>query len=385
MSGLDFEHSGDQRMIQESVRRFAEAEVKPHAREWDRTGAFPKAAVRGLAELGLMGMFVEAEYGGAALDMVAGTIALEEIARHDGSLALTVASHNSLAIGHLRRAASAAQKQRWLPALASGEKLGAWALTEADSGSDAAALKTTAVRSSADRWRLNGTKNFITQGSVGDVFVVMARTNPSAPKTRGISAFVLERGMKGFTQSAIHGKLGMRASDTAELCFEDVEVPDANRLGEVDGAFMDVMAVLEGGRIGIGALGVGIARGALEEARQYALDRRQFGKPLADFQAIQWMLADMAMEIDAARLLVRRAANAVDRGEPLGAAASQAKLFASETSVRAAMKAIQIHGGYGYVREFPVERYLRDAKLLEIGEGTSEVQRIIIARSILGG
>jgi alkylation response protein AidB-like acyl-CoA dehydrogenase len=265
----------------------------------------------------------------------------------------------------------------------------------------------TTAKKQGDRWILNGSKNFITQGSVGDVFVVMARTNPSAKKTQAITAFVLERGMKGFAQAPIHGKLGMRASDTAELRFEDVEVPDENRLGEVDGAFLDVMAVLEGGRIGIGALGVGIARGALEEARQYALDRRQFGHPIADFQAIQWMLADMAMEIDAARLLVHRAANLADRGESLlsdgigspsaarrrtcsadnarGRAASQAKLFASEVAVRSAMKAIQIHGGYGYTREFPVERYLRDAKLLEIGEGTSEVQRMIIARSLLRG
>jgi alkylation response protein AidB-like acyl-CoA dehydrogenase len=383
---MDFELSGQERMIQDSVRRFCEAHVKPFAGEWDKKGTFPKEAVKGLAELGLMGMYVDADLGGAALDMASGVIALEEIARYDGSLALTVASHNGLAIGHIRRAGTEAQKKRWLPVLASGEKLGAWGLTEANSGSDSAAMLTTASKKGADRWILNGTKNFITQGTVGEVFVVMARTGgQDKKKTQAVSAFVLERGMKGFTQSPIHGKLGMRASDTAELRFEDVEVPDENRLGAVDGAFADVMYVLERGRVGIGALGVGIARGALEESRQYGLDRHQFGKPIAEFQAIQWMLADMAVEVDAARLLVRRAAERADKGESLSPYASQAKLFASEASVRAAMKAIQIHGGYGYTREFPVERYLRDAKLLEIGEGTSEVQRMIIARSILGG
>jgi len=378
---MDLELNDDQRMIQESVRRFAESEVKPRASELDEKCEFPWDAVRGLSDLGIMGMFVEPEYGGSGLDYVSGTIAIEEIARHDASLALTVASHNSLCIGHLRVAGTEDQKQKWLPDLAAGKKLGAWGLTEPNSGSDASGMLTSAVKE-GDNWRINGSKIFITQGTVGDVFVVLAKTDRSKAQ-HGITAFVLEKGMPGFSQSAMHGKLGMRASDTAELHFENVEIPDANRLGGLNQGFIDTLKVLDGGRIGIGALGVGIARGALEESRNYALDRKQFGKPIADFQAIQWMLADMATEVDASRMLVRRAAWTADRGLPLTLASSQAKLFASETSVRASMKAIQIHGGYGYTREFPVERYLRDAKLLEIGEGTSEVQRLVIARRIL--
>ncbi|MCK6546564.1 acyl-CoA dehydrogenase family protein [Myxococcota bacterium] len=381
---MHFELSDDDKMIQESVRRFVDTEVKPHAGAWDKKGELPLPAVRGLAELGLMGMFIPGELGGAGLGMTAGAVAIEEIARHDGSLALTVASHNSLCLGHLMIAANDAQKARWVPALASGEKLGAWGLTEAESGSDSASLRTTATRD-GDRWILNGSKNFITQGSLGEVFVIIARTDPHAPKkSEGLSAFVLEKGMKGFSQRPIHGKLGMRASDTAELSFDHVEVPAENLIGVEGQAFRDVVKVLERGRIGIGALGVGIARGALEEARAYALDRKQFNKPIADFQAIQWMLADIATEVDAARLLVHRAAYLADAKEPLGAAPAQAKLFASEAAVRASMKAIQIFGGYGYTREFPVERYLRDAKLLEIGEGTSEIQRMVIARNVLG-
>lgn len=375
------ELNDDQRMIQESVRRFADEKVGPTATALDESCEFPWEAVRGLSELGLMGMFVEPEYGGSGLDYVSGTIAMEEIARHDGSLALTVASHNSLCIGHIRVAATHEQKQRWLPDLASGKKLGAWGLTEPNSGSDASGMLTNAVKK-GDRWLLNGSKTFITQGTVGDVFVVLAKTDGSK-KQHGITAFVVHKGAKGFTQKSIHGKLGMRASDTAELHFEDVEVPDEDRLGGVNSGFIDTLKVLDGGRIGIGALGVGIARGCLEESRKYALDRQQFGKPIAQFQAIQWMLADMATETDAARLLVRRAASLADAGKPFTMEVSQAKLFSSETAVRAGMNAIQIHGGYGYTREFPVERYLRDAKLLTIGEGTSEVQRIVIARRLL--
>ena len=378
---MHLELTEDQRMIQDSVRRFVEAQVEPTAASLDESCEFPHAAVKGLADLGIMGMFVEPEYGGTGLDYVSGTIAIEEVARHDGSLALTVASHNSLCIGHIRVGGSEAQKKKWLPALASGERLGAWGLTEPNSGSDASGMLTTAVQK-GDRWVVNGSKIFITQGTVGEVFVVLARTD-LAKGNRGISAFILEKGMKGFSQKSMHGKLGMRSSDTAELYFEDVEVPQENLLGDLGNGFIDTLKVLDGGRVGIGALGVGIARGCLEESRKYALERKQFSKPIATFQAIQWMLADMATETDAARLLVRRAAHHADTGQPLTLVASQAKLYASETAVRAGMNAIQIHGGYGYTREFPVERYLRDAKLLEIGEGTSEVQRLVIARRLL--
>jgi len=378
---MNLELTDDQRMIQESLRRFSDSEVKPRASELDETCEFGWDAVRGLADLGIMGMFVETEYGGSGLDYVSGTIAIEEIARHDASLALTVASHNSLCIGHLRVAGTEEQKMKWLPDLAAGKKLGAWGLTEPNSGSDASGMLTTAVKT-GDSWTINGSKIFITQGTVGDVFVILAKTDGDKAQ-HGISAFVLEKGMAGFSQKSMHGKLGMRSSDTAELHMENVVIPAENLLGNLNEGFIDTLTVLDGGRIGIGALGVGIARGALEESRSYALDRKQFGKPIGDFQAIQWMLADMATEIDASRLLVRRAAWTADKGLPLTLAASQAKLFSSETAVRSAMKAIQIHGGYGYTREFPVERYLRDAKLLEIGEGTSEVQRLVIARRIL--
>ena len=307
---------------------------------------------------------------------------VEEVARYDGSLALTVASHNGLGTGHLLRFGSEELKRRYLPDLAAGRKLAAWGLTEPGSGSDAAALRTTAVRK-GDRWILNGSKQFITQGSVGDVFVILALTNPEARKGKGVTAFLLEKGAPGFTQRAMHGKLGMRSSDTAELHLEEVEVPDAQRVGEVDAGFTNTLQILDRGRIGIGALAVGLARGALEEARGYAKERQAFGKRIGEFQAIGFMLADMATEIAAARLLVHRAAALADRGERFNREAAMAKLFASEAAMRATSKAIQIHGGYGYTRDFPVERYFRDAKLCEIGEGTSEVQRMVIARDVL--
>jgi alkylation response protein AidB-like acyl-CoA dehydrogenase len=326
-------------------------------------------------------MHVPEEYGGAALDKVTGSIAIEEIARHDASLALTVASHNGLCTGHIEMFGNDEQKKKYLPDLAAGRKLGAWGLTEPNSGSDASGMQTTAVKK-GDHWVLNGAKMFITQGTVGEVFVVLAVTEREK-KQHGITAFILEKGMKGFSQRSIHGKMGMRASDTAELHMENVEVPAENQLGDLNQGFVDTLQILDRGRITIASLGVGIARGCLEESRAYALDRKQFGKPIGDFQAIQWMLADMATETDAARLLTRRAASLLDQGKPFSLEASKAKLYASEAATRAGMKAIQIHGGYGYTREFPVERYLRDAKLLEIGEGTSEIQRMVIARHVL--
>jgi alkylation response protein AidB-like acyl-CoA dehydrogenase len=326
-------------------------------------------------------MLVSEELGGAAMDSLAVAVAVEEIARYDGSLALTVASHNGLGTSHIRVFGNDTQRQRYLPRLASGEWLGAWGLTEPGSGSDAAAMKTTATRR-GDHWVLNGNKMFITQGTVGHVFVVLALTDPHR-RQKGITAFILERGMPGFSQRAIHGKLGMRSSDTAELIMENVEVPDTHRLGELGMGFVNTLQILDKGRITIGALAVGLARGALEESARYARERRAFGKAIGEFDAIRWMLADTQTELQAARLLVHRAAVLADQGRPYGREASMAKLFASEAATRACHRAVQIHGGYGYTREFPVERYLRDAKLCEIGEGTSEVQRTVIARELL--
>lgn len=378
---MDFELPESHQALKATVRDFCEARVKSKARDWDRDETFPLGEVRELGRLGLLGIMVGEEYGGAGMDCLAVAVATEEVARFDGGLALAVASHNGLGTSHIRTFGTPEQKARYLPKLASGEWLGAWALTEPGAGSDAAGLTTTAVRR-GDRWVLNGSKMFITQGVFGDVFVVLALTDP-ARKARGITAFILEKGLPGFTQRAIHGKLGMRSSDTGELILDEVEVSDGQRLGEPGEGFTGAMRILERGRITIGALAAGLARGALEESRAYALDRKAFGQPIAGFQAISFMLADMATETSAARLLVHRAACLADAGHPFGRAAAQAKLFASEAAMRACAKAIQIHGGYGYTREFPVERYLRDAKLCEIGEGTSEIQRMVIARDLL--
>ncbi|MGZ6027973.1 MAG: acyl-CoA dehydrogenase family protein [Myxococcaceae bacterium] len=369
------------RALQASLREFCEEHVRPYARQWDHDERFPAQVVKALGELGVLGMLVSEEHGGAAMDSLAVAVAVEEIARYDGSLALTVASHNGLGTSHIRVFGNDAQRSRYLPRLATGEWLGAWGLTEPGSGSDAAAMKTTATRR-GDHWVLNGSKMFITQGTVGHVFVVLALTAPGL-RQKGITAFILERGMPGFSQRAIHGKLGMRSSDTAELIMENVEVPDTHRLGELGMGFVNTLQILDKGRITIGALAVGLARGALEESARYARERRAFGKLIGEFDAIRWMLADTQTELQAARLLVHRAAVLADQGRPYGREASMAKLFASEAATRACHRAVQIHGGYGYTREFPVERYLRDAKLCEIGEGTSEVQRTVIARELL--
>ncbi|MDP2271293.1 MAG: acyl-CoA dehydrogenase family protein [Archangium sp.] len=380
---MEFELPDDIQALKKTVRDFCEKRVKDKAREWDHHEKFPMEIVRELGQLGLLGIRVGEEYGGAAMGSLAVAVVVEEVARYDGSLALTVASHNGLGTSHIRIFGNDVQKQKYLPKLATGEWLGAWALTEPGSGSDSAGMKTTAVKR-GDTWVLNGAKMFITQGTVGDVFVVLANTEP-AKRQKGITAFILEKGLKGFSQKSIHGKLGMRSSDTAELHFDNVEVPDSQRLGEVNHGFLDTMKILDGGRITIGALAVGLGRGAIEESVKYAKDRQAFGSPIGDFQAIRWMLADMQTELDAARLLVFRSAYLADAGKPYTREASMGKLFASEVATRACNKAVQIHGGYGYTREFPVERYLRDAKLCEIGEGTSEIQRSIIARDLLKG
>jgi len=369
------------RALKASLHDFCEERVKPYARQWDHEEKFPTDVVKALGELGALGILVGEEYGGAAMDSLAVAVAVEEIARYDGSLALTVASHNGLGTSHIRVFGNDAQRKRYLPKLATGEWLGGWGLTEPGSGSDAAAMKTTAVRR-GDRWVLNGSKMFITQATVGQVFVVLALTEPDR-RQKGITAFIVEKDTPGFSQRAIHGKLGMRSSDTGELILENAELPDSQRLGELGMGFINTLQVLDRGRITIGALATGLARGALEESAQYAKERRAFGKPIGDFEAIRWMLADIQTELQAARLLVHRAAVLADRGRPYGREASIAKLFASEVATRACNKAVQIHGGYGYTREFPVERYLRDAKLCEIGEGTSEVQRTVISRELL--
>lgn len=380
---MDFELPEDVKALQATIRDFCERRVKDKAREWDASEKFPLEIVRELGQLGAMGIRIGEQYGGAAMGSLAVAVAVEEVAKYDGSLALTVASHNGLGTSHIRVFGNDAQKQKYLPKLATAESLGAWGLTEPGSGSDAAGMKTTAVKQ-GNAWLLNGSKMFITQGTVGDVFVVLAVTD-AAKKQKGITAFILEKGYRGFSQRSIHGKLGMRSSDTAELHLENVEVPDSQRLGEIDHGFIDTMKILDGGRITIGALSVGLGAAAIRESVKYSRDRSAFGQPIGDFQAIRWMLADMQTEIDASRMLVYRSASLADAGQPYTREASIAKLFASEAATRACNKAVQIHGGYGYTREFPVERYLRDAKLCEIGEGTSEIQRNIIARELLKG
>ena len=379
---MDFQLTDAQHAVRSTIREFAEREIRPVAHLYDEKGEFPWEIVNKMASLGLMGMIFPEEYGGAGLDYVSYALALEEIARQDGGTALTVASHNSLCSNHIYMAGTEEQKRRFLLPLARGEKLGAWALTEPGSGSDAGALQTTAVRKGG-HWILNGTKNFITQGSVASVYVVMATTNRALEK-RGVSAFILEKGTPGFRPGRKEAKLGVRCSDTTQLILEDAEVPAVNLLGEINHGFLDTLRILDGGRIGIAAMALGLARGALEESVTYAKERHQFGQPIGRFQAIQWKLADMATEIEAARLLTHRAAAMKDCGLPTTKESAMAKLFASEVGMRACSQAIQIHGGYGYLRDFPVERYFRDVKLTEIGEGTSEIQRLLIAREVLG-
>ncbi len=381
---MDFALSEHHELLRKTVRDFARVEVAPHARKWDEEERFPTEIVPKLAALGLLGIRIPEEHGGSGLDTTAYAICVQEIARVDGSLALTVASHNGLGTGHILAFGSEAQKKKYLPKAASGEWLAAWALTEPGSGSDAAGLRTTATRD-GDHWVLNGTKMFITQGSVGGFCVVLARTNTAASKQKGVTAFVVDRGTPGFTASKHLEKLGCRSSDTVELTFDNVRVPDSARVGEVDHGFTDTLKILDRGRISIAAMALGLGYGALDAAVTYAKDRKQFGKPIASFQAIQWMLADSKTELDAAELLTYRAAWLADQGRPYSKEASMAKLFASEAASRACDRAIQVHGGYGYTREFPVERHLRDAKICEIGEGTSEVQRMIVAKHLLLG
>ena len=378
---MDFHLTPEQEMLRKTVRDFAEKEIRPVAAAFDRSGEFPSATIARMASLGLLGMTIPAEYEGAGTDAVSYALAVEEIARVDGAHALIMAAHNSLCTGTIWLAGTEEQKKRYVPDLASGRKLGAWALTEPSSGSDAAAMKTTATRASGG-WVLNGGKNFITNAPVAGVFVIMAITDP-AKGNHGISSFLVERGNPGLEVPRVEDKLGVRASGTGQVLLSDCHVPADALLGKENEGFVNALKILDMGRIGIGAMAVGLSQGALEEALRYAKQRVQFGRPIAEHQAVQFMLADMALRIDAARLLVLHAAWLKDRGRPFKKEAAMAKLYASEASSFVTNKAVQIHGGYGYIKDYPVERMLRDAKLTEIGEGTSEIQRLVIARELL--
>jgi alkylation response protein AidB-like acyl-CoA dehydrogenase len=378
---MDFDLPDTHRTIQRMAREFAEAEIVPYAARWDENEEFPKALIPKLGKLGFLGIQIDPQYGGAGLDTLAYAVIVEEMSRADGAIGLTVASHNGLGSSHIANFGNEEQRRRYLPKLATGEYLGAWALTEPGSGSDAASLATRADWKHGE-WILNGSKMFITQGSVAGVTVVLASSNRDA-KHRGITAFAVEPGTKGFTANKLRGKFGVRASDTAELLLEDVRLDDSARIGGEGAGFTDAMTILDKGRISIGAMALGIGEAALEAALAYAKERRQFGQAIADFQGIQWMLADSRTELDAARLLLWRAASLADRGEPFSVEASIAKLYASEAASAVCDRALQIHGGYGYMKTFPVERYVRDVRLCRIGEGTSEVQRRVIARALI--
>lgn len=378
---MKLELKEEHELIRQTVRAFCEQKVAPVARELDAASTFPKETIAGLADLGLLGLVVPPEYGGNLVDALSFAIAIEEIARVDGAHALIVAAHNGLCSSHLVLAASKEQKARYLPHLAAGDYMGAWGLTEPTSGSDASAVTTTAVKN-GDAWVLNGGKSLITNAAHAGVLIIMAGTKEGAG-AHGISAFAVERDTPGLSIGRDEDKLGVRASSTSQVDLEDCRIPSDHLVGKLHGAYADVLEVLDGGRIGIGAMAVGLAQGALDASLQYAQDREAFDQPIFDFQAVQFMLADMATQLEAARLLVYRAAHRKQAGLSFKKEAAMAKLYASEAAMRITTKAVQIHGGYGYIKDFPVERMFRDAKLTEIGEGTSEIQRLVIAREIL--
>ena len=378
---MDFELNEEQQQVKSSVREFAEGEIAPHVREWDEAQHFPVELLPKLAEQGLMGVIFPEEYGGAGMGYVEYVTIIEELSRVDGSVGISMAAHNSLCSNHIFMFGSEEQKRKFLVPLAQGQKLGAWGLTEPQAGSDASGTRTTAVRKGRG-WLVNGSKNFITHAIHADTCVAMASTD-RAMRSKGITAFIFEKGMKGFAPGKKEDKLGLRASETASVVFEDCLVPDENRLGPEGLGFIQAMQVLDGGRISIAALALGIAQGAYESALRYAKERYQFGRPISEFQAIQFKLADMATQIEAARLLTYRAAALKDAGRKVTKESSMAKLYASEVSVHVSEEAIQIHGGYGYTKDYPPEKYWRDSKLCTIGEGTSEIQRLIIAKQIL--
>jgi alkylation response protein AidB-like acyl-CoA dehydrogenase len=378
---MDFQLPEHVEALRQEVRKFAEKEIRPKVMEWDEAKTFPAQVMKQLGEMGMMGIIFPEEYGGAGMGYIEYAVVVEELSRVDGSVGISIAAHNSLCANHIYAMGSEAQKQNYLKPLASGKAIGAWGLTEPEAGSDAGAQRTVAKKEGG-HWVINGAKNFITHGTVGDIAVVMARTR-AGHGTDGISAFIVEKGMNGFKAGKQENKLGLRASDTSELILEDVKVPEANLLGDEGVGFKQAMKTLDGGRISIGALGLGMAQGAFEESVKYAKTRKTFGKPIADHQGIQFKLADMQVQVEAARLLIYKAANLKDQGLPYGKAASIAKLYSSEIACRVADEAVQIHGGYGYIKDYPVEKYYRDVKLCTIGEGTSEVQRMVIAKYLM--
>ncbi len=378
---MDFQLSDEQLQLKKTVREFAEREIAPHVMEWDEASQFPLATIKSLGQLGLLGIIFPEKLGGAGMGYIEYASAIEELSRIDGSVGIIVAAHTSLGSNHIFACGNDAQRQRFIPKLASGEFIGAWALTEPGSGSDAGGAICSATRK-GDRWVLNGTKTFCTNGHYADVVVVIAVTNRDKG-THGLSAFIVEKGTKGFRPGKKENKLGLRASDTAELIFEDCEVPAENLIGKEGEGFVDALRILDGGRISIAALGLGMAQGAFDVALKYSKERKQFGKPISDFQAIQFKLADMAVEIEAARVLIWRAATMKDAGKNTTLASSMAKLYSAEAAVRCANECVQIHGGYGFIKDYPAEKFYRDVKLCTIGEGTSEIQRMVIARELL--
>jgi alkylation response protein AidB-like acyl-CoA dehydrogenase len=382
-AGMDYSTSETQRMIAETVRDFSEQHIRPNIMKWDEAQHFPVDVMKKLGELGLLGVLVPEQYGGAGLTYDEYVTAIVELGRVDPSIALSMAAHNSLCTGHIMQFGNDEQKQKYLPKLATGEWIGAWGLTEVNTGSDAGGMNTTAVRD-GDHWIINGSKNFITHGLSGDVAVVIVRTGEKGD-SHGMTAFVIEKGTPGFKGGRKEDKLGMRASETTELIFDNCRIPDSNMLGEEGDGFIQAMKVLDGGRISIAALSIGVARGAYDASIKYSKEREQFGRPISHFQAIAFKLADMATEIEAAELLTYRAAALKNAGKKVTTEGAMAKLYASEVCVRVANEAVQIFGGYGFTKDFPVEKFYRDAKLCTIGEGTSEIQKLVISKNLLKG
>jgi alkylation response protein AidB-like acyl-CoA dehydrogenase len=380
---MNFKPTETQSMIAQSIRDFAEQHIRPNIMEWDEAQTFPVPLFKKLGEMGFMGVLVPEELGGSGLGYHEYITVVEEISKVDPSIGLSVAAHNSLCTNHILTFGSEEQKKRGIPKLATAEHIGAWGLTEHNTGSDAGGMSTTAVKDGND-WIVNGAKNFITHAISGDIAVVIVRTGEKGD-SKGMTAFVFEKGMPGFTSGKKENKLGMRASETAELVFDNCRVPDANRLGEVGQGFIQAMKILDGGRISIGALSLGIAKGAYEASLKYSKERYQFGKPISDFQAIGFKLADMATEIECSELLLHKAAYHKQNHMPVTTSGAMAKMYASEACVRISTDAIQIHGGYGYTKDFPVEKFFRDSKLCTIGEGTTEIQKLVISRNLLKG
>jgi len=378
---MNFDYNETQIMIAQSIKDFAEKNIRPYIMEWDEAQIFPIQLFKQLGEMGFMGVLVPEEYGGSGLGYHEYVTIIEEISKVDPSIGLSVAAHNSLCTNHILTFGNEEQKKKWLPKLATAEYIGAWGLTEHNTGSDAGGMNTTAVKD-GDHWIVNGAKNFITHGISGDVAVVIVRTGEKGD-SKGMTAFVFEKGMKGFSSGKKENKLGMRASETAELVFDGCRVPDANRLGEVGEGFVQAMKILDGGRISIGALSLGIAKGAYEAALKYSKERHQFGQPISNFQGISFKLADMATEIEASELLLHKAAYLKQQHKPVTTSGAMAKMYASEACVKIANDAVQIHGGYGYTKDFPVEKFYRDSKLCTIGEGTTEIQKLVISRNLL--